>query len=420
MQQKPIIGIAAQNNALAIESGKPRSTFIRESCVESTLKAGGVPIGILPTEIGCHAVRNHRIKPEHWSTEEKENLYAQMRLCDGIMLMGGTKITRYYRLVAKFAFDNDIPCIGFCGGEGAMVKALGGSDAKSINADAHDKKGIAFTHPIFVTRGTQLHRITGKDEFMVNSAHTFSSKKIPKELIVSARDPDGNNEVMEAPSKRFYIAVRFHPETNYDRSEDSRKIFAAFIDACTAYRAQKAAVQRRKPVIGLMANTEKSSSRPFVWDEERDAVLQAGGIALMIVPMKDEQALQAQTALCNDVIDTTPAKKSSFSTARQTPASTPSAAAQPTAAAPQSSANTQDDAAQQLKTADEFALAKDFSNAVIWYTKAADAGSADATFNLALCYLNGLGVTADANVATALIIEAARLGHEGALNILKK
>lgn len=47
-----------------------------------------------------------------------------------------------------------------------------------------------------------------------------------------AFDEDGYADVIESKDKKFYIGVRFHPESLYKIDEDHNKIFEAFINAC--------------------------------------------------------------------------------------------------------------------------------------------------------------------------------------------
>ena len=56
----------------------------------------------------------------------------------------------------------------------------------------------------------------------------------------------------------------------------------------------------------------------------------------------------------------------------------------------------------------------DFSNAATLFTKAADAGDAEAQYQLGLLFASGKGVEADLAKAQALMYQAAAQGHPGA------
>jgi uncharacterized protein len=58
--------------------------------------------------------------------------------------------------------------------------------------------------------------------------------------------------------------------------------------------------------------------------------------------------------------------------------------------------------------------AKDPPKAVALYQRAADAGRADAQYNLARCYSNGSGVAKDEAKAVGLYQQAANAGHADA------
>jgi len=64
-----------------------------------------------------------------------------------------------------------------------------------------------------------------------------------------------------------------------------------------------------------------------------------------------------------------------------------------------------------IATAKGDGVAKDAEQAVSWYRRAAEAGHADAQFNLGACYSNGDGVAKDAEQAVSWFRRAAEAGH---------
>ena len=50
---------------------------------------------------------------------------------------------------------------------------------------------------------------------------------------------DGLIEAVEDRSRRFLLAVQWHPEFLYERDECSIKLFRAFVDAAAEYEAEK-------------------------------------------------------------------------------------------------------------------------------------------------------------------------------------
>ena len=63
---------------------------------------------------------------------------------------------------------------------------------------------------------------------------------------------------------------------------------------------------------------------------------------------------------------------------------------------------------------------KDFSKAVYWYQKAAEAGDSGAQNNLAICYEEGAGVEKNLETAIAYYRKAAKLGDKFAKEKLMK
>lgn len=66
---------------------------------------------------------------------------------------------------------------------------------------------------------------------MVNSRHRRSIKDCPN-LDKVAFCEDNYSDVIEAKNKRFYIGVRFHPESLYLKDNKMNCIFKEFIVAC--------------------------------------------------------------------------------------------------------------------------------------------------------------------------------------------
>ena len=65
----------------------------------------------------------------------------------------------------------------------------------------------------------------------VNSRHERTIHKSPL-LDQVAFCEDGYPDVVESKDKKFYIGVRFHPESLYKIDENMNNIFKSFISAC--------------------------------------------------------------------------------------------------------------------------------------------------------------------------------------------
>ena len=69
------------------------------------------------------------------------------------------------------------------------------------------------------------------EKMMVNSRHKITIKECPK-LDKVAFCEDNYPDVVESKNKKFYIGVRFHPESLYKKEEKHNKIFEEFINCC--------------------------------------------------------------------------------------------------------------------------------------------------------------------------------------------
>ena len=80
---------------------------------------------------------------------------------------------------------------------------------------------------------SRLAAILGADRCAVNSRHHQAAGRVPYQLAVSARSPDGMVEGLERKDKDFVVAVQWHPEDQMESDARQRKLFEAFRDALT-------------------------------------------------------------------------------------------------------------------------------------------------------------------------------------------
>ena len=65
----------------------------------------------------------------------------------------------------------------------------------------------------------------------MNSYHHQAVKDLAPNLKVMAVSEDGLVEAVYKPEQKFLWAVQWHPEFSFQKDENSRKIFKAFVDA---------------------------------------------------------------------------------------------------------------------------------------------------------------------------------------------
>ncbi len=226
-KDKPIIGIVSKH--YATYGSRKVDTYVRDEIKQAIFDNGGIAIGILPTE------EKINYSGDNWqdnlSEIEKDNLLAQLELCDGIILQGGVETDNYESIIAKYCYENDIPTLGICAGQNNIARGLGGTTYKIPNPEKHDKSFDDYVHSIKIDKSSKFYKIVKTDRMLVNSRHKRSINECPK-LEKVAFCEDNYPDVIEAEDKKFYIGLRFHPESLYNKDENHNRIFAEFIKVC--------------------------------------------------------------------------------------------------------------------------------------------------------------------------------------------
>lgn len=226
MQKKSIIGIVSKHRPINITKS---STYIGDEIKQALFDNGAIAIGILP------AHNEIQYCTDEWrhleSTFRKDELIEQIKLCDGIILQGGIETDSFECFIAKYCYDNDIPCLGICAGQNVIVRGLGGKTKDITNPEKHNQGELDYVHNIKINRESYFYSIIGKDEIMVNSWH---KKTIDdgKQLVSVAFDDDGYPDVLEDKTKKIYMGLRFHPESLYKTDDNMNNIFKEFIKKC--------------------------------------------------------------------------------------------------------------------------------------------------------------------------------------------
>lgn len=203
-------------------------TVSHDEIEQAIFDNGAIAIGILPSNEGkIQATNNWK---EHLTDKEKEDFIYQIKMCDGIILQGGGFSDIYECFIAKYCYDNDIPILGICAGSHTMVRATGGKIFKVDNPAFH-KSNEKYVHKISIDKDSLFYKIVNKDEIMVNSRHVNSARDLGP-LKIGAKSYDGVIESVEDKSKKFYLAVQFHPESLYKEDENMNNIFKYFIEIC--------------------------------------------------------------------------------------------------------------------------------------------------------------------------------------------
>lgn len=181
-----------------------------------------------------------------------------LKKCDALLLTGGDDVhpefygeperegDKYNRdrdwfefKLLDIAFAKEIPILGICRGLQITNVYLRGSlvfDIQTVIGTNHRKDettGEDRLHNVFVLEDSNLFKIVGQREGVVNSSHHQSADRIGDNLRVSAKCDDGVIEGLEWDGdERFVLLVQWHPERmrNFE-SSFSKNLLEAFINA---------------------------------------------------------------------------------------------------------------------------------------------------------------------------------------------
>lgn len=232
--RKPIIGIVGRVEKVENPLYNRNVMSVTEDYRRAIIKSGGISIVILPTEeIGFARFKEDVIEEETMTENVKNDLIEQIKLCDGIILPGGCKIFEYDKFICEYALNNDIPILGICLGMEIMA-AVDSKDEKVIdridNGINHKSLDI-FAHKVQLDEKSNLYNIVRNKEFKINSRHICNVLKTNKFDIVGYSE-DGIIEAIEYKVNKFAIGVQWHPESIYEESIESKRLFDRFIESC--------------------------------------------------------------------------------------------------------------------------------------------------------------------------------------------
>lgn len=229
--RKPVIGIPAKQKNFIEEELAHFDTLVDEHRLMVT-KHGGIAIMLTQSEDKLDFCKSDLGDDTLLSEQEKEDLYQQVDLCDGIILQGGDYSCEYEVEMARYALKKDLPILGTCAGFNNILRALG-SNIYEDKSEKHSSRSLTYRHPIKIEKDTLLYQLIGKEDYEVNSLHTMiaDDQRVCPYARISSHSLDGLVESFEVPERRFILAVKWHPELMGD-DEGSDRIFAAFISAC--------------------------------------------------------------------------------------------------------------------------------------------------------------------------------------------
>ncbi|MBI4859213.1 MAG: gamma-glutamyl-gamma-aminobutyrate hydrolase family protein [Candidatus Riflebacteria bacterium] len=254
---KPVIGLTSNYIAPGDERCPSRSGayYINRSYVLQMQRVGALPLNLphvtdaeelsllLDRIDGLLLTGGKDLDPSHYGEELHptcDRIDSERTACDiGLTLM---------------AIERRIPILGTCLGMQTLNVALGGSLWQDIPSQCpsdinHRRPGPEYAmlaHPVEVVEGSHLHRIVGHTRLEVNSTHHQAVRRIGRDLVVTARAPDGIVEGLELPGLPFCVTVQWHPES-LGAYEPHRALFDRFLHAVRHHRDRSAAAGHRPP-----------------------------------------------------------------------------------------------------------------------------------------------------------------------------
>ena len=229
-EKRPVIGITGNYEDLTCKLGR--------GYYQSVVAAGGVPV-VIPPVADKHVVINTL---EH---------------IDALILSGGGDINPLWAgeepspklhginqerdlpelLIARLAYNRQIPMLGICRGIQTLATAFGGKVAQDISDVAtikhsQDADRSEPTHTVIVDEESQLFDIYKSAKLMVNSFHHQAVAEAGDKFKVVAKSPDGIIEAMESSEFKSILGVQWHPEC----LEEGLPLFQWLVNEAKSYR----------------------------------------------------------------------------------------------------------------------------------------------------------------------------------------
>jgi len=237
---KPIIGIVLDYSTKKVKHGGYANFpwhALRMHYSQVITQIGGIPI-FLPYEYNL--IKDYLkickgLLLPGGDMDIHPSLYGEKVSVKKIILDKNNPRTEFESELLQAALKINIPILGICLGFQLLNVVLGGSLYQDIKEQVQtDIIHTSKSHPITITKDTLLHKITGKNNFKVNSFHHQTVKKLGKGLKISATAPDGLTEAIELDNHPFGIGVEWHPE--FQETNEDKKLFKAFVLAAQKHQ----------------------------------------------------------------------------------------------------------------------------------------------------------------------------------------
>ncbi|MBI5591487.1 MAG: gamma-glutamyl-gamma-aminobutyrate hydrolase family protein [Deltaproteobacteria bacterium] len=148
------------------------------------------------------------------------------------------ELDRFQMVVLQAIMTCRKPVLAICRGIQLINVALGGSLFQDISSQfsnaalkhMQDELSYGVDHEVIIEPGSRLFDLFGP-QIMVNSRHHQSIKTIGRDLIITARAPDGVIEAAQHKTLPMDL-VQWHPELMLRQNNDMLCLFESFINRC--------------------------------------------------------------------------------------------------------------------------------------------------------------------------------------------
>ena len=138
----------------------------------------------------------------------------------------------------QLLWQADKPVFGICRGLQMLNAHLGGTLYQDLASEHPSQVNHCMAapydraeHPVLLSKDAPLFALFNMETIDVNSCHHQAIRMLAPALKPMALSPDGLIEAVFAPQKRFVWAVQWHPEFFFRKDENSRVLFATFVNA---------------------------------------------------------------------------------------------------------------------------------------------------------------------------------------------
>jgi putative glutamine amidotransferase len=227
-----------------VQDPEMRRFAMGKNYIRSLIECGAAPL-MLPTALDLQSLRE---------------IYDR---ADGVLFAGGSDIDPLYFgeekhpetygidaerdraevALTQWAMQDDKPAFSICRGIQVVNVALGGSLIQDIPSQWQrpitlehrgHKIGAArdqVLHEVCVEPNCKLASIIGAGDIGTNSFHHQAVERVADGFVITSRAADGIIESLEAPDKRWFIGVQWHPEEMAEGRPDMMALFQSFVNA---------------------------------------------------------------------------------------------------------------------------------------------------------------------------------------------